>query len=248
MFILSCLSIVTFTWSAQAETIRLTAGEAPPYLSQSLTHNGYIAQIVTEAFALESIAVEFGFFPWKRAFQYAETGEWDGTLGWIKTPEREKVILFSETPIAIIAVEKFFYRKDDSFDWQTLADLEGLSVGASLGFAHVELLEAAQKAGSKFEVHQVHSELIGLKMLLGGRTDVFPCLVQTCSTLLREQFTLEEQASLAIHPVPLIQEPDHLLISKQSDRAKYWLDAFERGMKKLKESGRYQQMRQDFMK
>ncbi len=49
-----------------AETIRLTNGEWQPYLSKDAPHHGFASHIVTEAFALVGVEVEYGFFPWKR--------------------------------------------------------------------------------------------------------------------------------------------------------------------------------------
>ena len=78
------------------DTIRLTNGEWPPYLSEHLEHYGVVSRIVTEAFALEGVKVEYGFFPWKQAYELAESGEWDGSLIWLRTPEREQYFYFSE--------------------------------------------------------------------------------------------------------------------------------------------------------
>lgn len=71
------------------ESIRLTNGEWPPYLSKDLKHYGVASRIVTEAFDLEGIKVEYGFFPWERALELAKHGDWDGSLVWFHTPKRE---------------------------------------------------------------------------------------------------------------------------------------------------------------
>ncbi|MBF0233705.1 MAG: hypothetical protein HQK65_11810 [Desulfamplus sp.] len=62
------------------EIIRLTNGEWPPYLHKELKYYGVASRIVTEAFALEGITVEYDFFPWGRAYEYAKSGEWNGSL------------------------------------------------------------------------------------------------------------------------------------------------------------------------
>ena len=49
------------------QTVRLAVGEWEPYVSQNLPQKGLIARIITEAFALEGVKVELGFFPWARA-------------------------------------------------------------------------------------------------------------------------------------------------------------------------------------
>ncbi len=41
------------------DSIRITTGEWPPYISESLPGYGVVSRIVTEAFKLENIRVEF---------------------------------------------------------------------------------------------------------------------------------------------------------------------------------------------
>lgn len=56
------------------DTIRITNGEWPPYLSKKLPHYGFASHLITEAFATVNVEVEYGFFPWKRAFRNAQEG------------------------------------------------------------------------------------------------------------------------------------------------------------------------------
>ncbi len=64
-----------------SETIRLTNGEWQPNLSKDTPHYGFASHIVTEAFALVGVEVEYGFFPWKRSYKIAKEGTWGGTAG-----------------------------------------------------------------------------------------------------------------------------------------------------------------------
>jgi polar amino acid transport system substrate-binding protein len=61
-----------------------------------LPYFGLASRVVTEAFAAEGVTVEYGYFPWARSFMLAQTGEWDGTLIWTKSAEREKDFYYSE--------------------------------------------------------------------------------------------------------------------------------------------------------
>ncbi len=49
-----------------AETIRLANGEWHSFLSKGAPHHGFASHIVTDAFALVGVEVEYGFFPWSR--------------------------------------------------------------------------------------------------------------------------------------------------------------------------------------
>ena len=83
--------VLSFSLSARAEkAIRLTTGEWAPYISEKLEHFGLVSRIVTEAFALEGVKVEYIFLPWKRAYQEALIGKYDGSAVWTRNSEREK--------------------------------------------------------------------------------------------------------------------------------------------------------------
>ena len=81
------------------EKLRLASGEWSPYQSEMLKYYGVASRIVTEAFALHGIKLEYGYFPWDRSLEYAETGEWDGTLARFfgLTRRNEGRIFISET-------------------------------------------------------------------------------------------------------------------------------------------------------
>ncbi len=57
------------TAAQTSKVIRLTNGEWQPYLSEDTPHHGFASHIVTEAFALVGVEVEYGFFPWSRAMK-----------------------------------------------------------------------------------------------------------------------------------------------------------------------------------
>ena len=109
------------------EKVQLTNGEWPPLLSKELKNYGVVSHIVTEAFALEGIKVEYKFYPWKRALNRAEKGLADGSVIWAPTPKRVKAFYFSDP---VIRNEKvFFYMKSHPFDWDTIDDLKGIIFG-----------------------------------------------------------------------------------------------------------------------
>ena len=104
---LLCLVLTTHI-PANAETLRITNGEWPPFTSRRLPHGGPLSQIVTEAFERVGITVEYGYFPWKRAYEYARSGVWHGSVAWDKVPEHQRDFVMSDP---IVHVDKvLFYR------------------------------------------------------------------------------------------------------------------------------------------
>ncbi|MBF0227777.1 MAG: transporter substrate-binding domain-containing protein, partial [Desulfobacterales bacterium] len=107
--------------NAEEKNIRLTIGEWPPLYSEKLKHYGVMSHITEEAFALEGVKVQWGFFPWARAFDLAKKGDWHGTSGWSPTDERSEFFYFSDRVYEEPVV--FFYLKESKFDWTSIESL-----------------------------------------------------------------------------------------------------------------------------
>jgi polar amino acid transport system substrate-binding protein len=132
--------------SAQtSKTIRLTNGEWQPYLSEDAPHHGFASHIVTEAFALVGVEVEYGFFPWKRSFKLAKEGTWDGSVVWVDSDERREYFLYSDPVVP--SKMAFFHLKGSDFDWNSYEDLKGIRIGGTLEYAYGKEFDAAEKAG-----------------------------------------------------------------------------------------------------
>ena len=106
---------------------------------------GVSSHVVSEAFLLEGIRVEYTFHPWKEAYDLAEKGgKWDGSSMWAPTPERQRDFYFTE-PITENK-KVFFHLKSFPFLWDTIDDLSGLSIGAVKGYTYGEEFDSAAKA------------------------------------------------------------------------------------------------------
>jgi len=224
------------------ETVRITNGEWPPYLSEQLPFNGVASRIVTEAFALEGVRVEYGFFPWKRSLALAEMGEWDGSAVWFRSPEREESFYLSD-PV-ILSSYVFFHLKNYLFDWRTMDDLREIRIGATLGYNYGEAFEAAEKAGA-INVDRCASDELNLQKLLRDRFKIFPVDMEVGYAMLHKQFKPETVSLFTNHPRPLRQESLYLLLSKKLERNKRLIELFNRGLQKLKESGRIEEFQEE---
>jgi polar amino acid transport system substrate-binding protein len=218
------------------ETIRISTGEFPPYLSENLAHNGVGLRIIKEAFALEGVKVEYGFFPWKRSYKLAKTGEWDASATWGHNADRDKHFYFSDPLYPARSV--FFHLKSYQFDWNTLEDLKGISIGATQTYAYTpEFLEAIDKQTLNIEL--IASDEINFKKLLKGRTNIFPLNIDVAYALLANKFTLHERESITYHPRELYSIQSHLIFSKKNERNIRMLALFNSGLKRLRVSGKF---------
>lgn len=234
---LSLLLVIASSISAQ-DTVRITNGEWPPYLSDKLKNYGVASRIVTEAFALEGIKVEYGFFPWNRSLVLAEKGEWNGSAVWFKSPEREELFYISDPVIQSRYV--FFYLQNYSFDWKTTADLRDIQIGGTIGYNYGEAFETAEREG-KIKVDRCASDEMNFNKLLNDRFKIFPVDMDVGYAILHKLFKPEIVSMFRYHPLPLRQDSLHLILSKKIEKNKQLIEVFNRGLKKLYESGKVEQ-------
>ncbi|MCP4551853.1 MAG: amino acid ABC transporter substrate-binding protein [Bacteroidetes bacterium] len=219
------------------ETIRITNGEWLPYHSEKLPHYGAGSRIVTEAFEGEGLEVKWGFFPWKRAYINVVNGSWNASIGWIKTPKREKEVLFSEPIYGGKWV--FFHLKSALFEWKTIEDLKGLNIGAIHGYSYGTIFDNAEKNGI-FKVERVTKEEQNFKKLLLGRIHVFAHAIDGGYASLRMKLKPEEVQQITHFPKP-IQVVNYHLVFTKTKKNKRMLKLFNKGLRQLRESGKIDQ-------
>lgn len=219
------------------KVVRLTTGEWPPYASSEQVGNGVICQIVEKAFELEGYRVELGFFPWARSLEMAREGQWDGSIAWIKTPEREADFRFSH---AIMSRQIHLFRlKRYSFRWEQLSDLKGQRMGLTRGYAY--------SPGFRTRAHEdgirtidSDTDLINLNLLHQGRIHWHLSDYLTGLFLINHRLPPEVARDLTLDPVPISSNELHLICSKSLNNSQELIDIFNRGLTRLKSSGQYQ--------
>ncbi len=219
-------------------TIRLTNGEWEPYLSENLKHYGVVSHIVSEAFKLEGIKVEYGFFPWGRAMRLAKFGDFDGTLVWFHNPEREKDFYISVPVLEVKFV--FFHLKSLPFTWETIDDLKGRTIGMLLPTKLSQAFEEAMKSG-KLHVDRASTIEMNFSKLLLKRMDLFVTDIDVGNAILNRHFKPEEATSITYNSKPVHAKPMYLLLSKKIQKNGRMIQSFNRGLKQLKANGKYDQ-------
>ncbi len=196
------------------DTVKITIGEWPPYLSQDLKYYGVVARIVSEAFALEDITVEYGFFPWKRALQLAKknTQGWDGSAIWSISEERKTFFIFSDPVMEKINV--FFHLKSTQFDWESIEDLKGLIIGATLGYNYGKVFQKAEEEGL-IRTERIATDELSFRKLIRGRIPLFICNFTTGYGILNKLYDQDTVALFTNHPKPVAESYNSLILSKK---------------------------------
>lgn len=249
-FILSaiCLTLPTSVsadeaTSAQApKTIDISTEEYPPYTSFHLNHFGIDSHIVSEAFRLEGIDTKYHFFPGARSFDMAKRGEVDARLPWAKRPGREKDFFYSE-PVIKVDIEQLFFRQGFRHDWDPMRrdyrDLAGLRIAAIISYNYGEKFQSAE-ASKLVHVERVRDLKIAFLMLLNNRVDMVISKERVADHALQSNFQSSQISQIQrIAEHEDTNQYDYLLFSRRSPNAKFFLEAYNRGLKKLKEGGLY---------
>ncbi len=218
--------------SQAQETVTITNGEWTPYQSEKLPHYGFASLIVSEAFAVKGVKVEYRFRPWKRAYQEALSGGVHASMIWSRTKEREPHFWFSDPILTSEAV--LFHRQKMTFDWKTYADLEPYVIGGTLGYQYkIEEWKA-------LKIQRTNTDEQNLRKLALGRVDLFPCDKHACYDLLNRKLEPQISDQLTHHPLPYDQTPYTVIFSREKGaEAERFLRLFNAGLAELKATGRY---------
>ncbi|MFL6657193.1 MAG: substrate-binding periplasmic protein [Massilia sp.] len=238
MFVkLACtLLMAVATMSARAEDITLTNGEWKPFLSEHLPYSGVLSRIVSEAFALEGVSVHYVFRPWPRALAEARNGNAQGSLVWsVGRPDSARIRDFYFSDVVYDSKSVFFHRKDFAFHLNQLADLANYRIGAVAGY------EYSFEDLPGVHLDRAATDELCMRKLLAGRFDVFPSSLHVGMYILRTQFSASEAAQITVSPVTYNTSRYHLILPRALAGSPRLMQLFNKGLRRLKESGRYAQ-------
>lgn len=220
-------------WAAPLQ-IELANGEWPPLLGENLPNKGYASQIVSRAFALEKVKVNYKFYPWKRSLEEARVGKVAGTLLWSSNADREKDFLLSQ-PVYRSRTVLFFHR-DRPLIWQNLEDLKGGRFGITNGYSYGKTWETLLHEHVLIG-DQANTDTQNFAKLLAKRIDGFPCEEVVGIDLIRHQLGANALQVVNISPKTVHEQPMYLLISRKSPGAEELIRRFNRGLAKMQHSG-----------
>lgn len=216
-----------------AQTVTIAVGNYPPYTSMNDPQARLAQRLAKEAFALEGIRVIYRYYPWSRCYREAEQGRVDATLPWFHSKRRDRIFLFSKEPLFRVT-DVFFHLKSLDFHWKNFADLKRYRLGGTLGYYDTELLE---QHGLTLDT-VTHEKLNFEKMFL-GRIDAYPTSLKVGGYLIHNLFTPSVATRFTYNPKPLDQANVYAMFSRSTTRGLALRNAFDKGLKRLKLSGRY---------
>jgi polar amino acid transport system substrate-binding protein len=231
LFASLAISLALAAPAAAAERVLDVASTIyPPYYGPDLPQNGFITEIVAEAFAGSGYRMNLEFVPWKRAFEGAKLGDYHALFTVWHRPEREAWFLYSE-PLPANEVG-FFRRRDKPLDYAGIASLSGQLIGVVRGYALPPEFEGAELTTSV-----VADDEQNLRNLARGRVDLVLADRILARHILQEQLPESADQIVWIDP-PVTIEPQHFVVSRAVDGAEEILAAFDTGLARMRENGR----------
>lgn len=230
---------------SHAQTLDLANGEWPPYQSAHLPRFGFASAVVSEAAALGGLQVRYGFYPWKRAEEMVRSGHVDGSLVWSQTALRDSFALFSD-PIVQDREVVIHHASKPLADWPLRQQWQGVHLALPLGSRTFHELVRLEREG-RVEYHRVETPENGLRMILAGRMTAMTLANSVYQSLRQHKLTAQERSQLATLPTPIETVPFRLMLSRARPQAAVQLAAFNRGLQRLRQSGRYAQLEQQLL-
>jgi polar amino acid transport system substrate-binding protein len=230
LFILLSLLSYTSQGIAVEKQVRLASSEYPPYFGENLKNNGFISEIIVEAFKEANYQVEVEFFPWARGLELTKRGKYDGMLALWYRKEREQWFVYSAPlpPNEIV----FYKRKKDKITFNTYQDLKPYSIGIVRGYANPPDFEKSDF----LEKQEVTSDEQNLRKLFLKRIDLALIDRLLAKNIIDTKFP-EYAEELEWMSPPLKIDIQYLVISKKAKNYRIKLDDFNSGLKQLSEKG-----------
>lgn len=229
-----------FSGNLQAQnTIRLATSEREPYIGMNLPNNGYVYELVTEAFQRVGYEVDIAFYPWARAVRNVEKGQQDGLLPVYYDESLAEEMVFSDPfPGGTIGLLK---KKTTNVnyivepgDTQTdrLRRLQDFVFGVVRGSVNTPEFDAADFLRKDV----VTTDAQNLLKLLKGRVDFIVIDKYTAADIMVN--TLPHLiGQLEFMNPPLSEKSFHIAFSKNSPGYQQRLNDFNRGLQAVRNDG-----------
>ncbi|CAO3444111.1 hypothetical protein [Azospirillum largimobile] len=227
----------------------VTGGDYAPYTGEELPGGGLVTDLARRAFAVSGRHYDVRFMPWKRGYDGVVAGRFLATFPYVRTPEREQEVLFSDP---VIEVRQFVYlsnRTAMTFDGRLgdgrsvrdprgLEGFHGRTVCQPVGYALPPELEALVGQGQL--TRQTPSDLGAcVRMVATGRADALVIDEYSAAAAIARS-GLADDIRVSEHPYAVVAF--HLVIGRATPGAETTLAAFNDGLKALKAQGVYREL------
>lgn len=227
--------------TAEEKKIALITCNWEPFYGDHIPQQGFITEIVQQAFKEKGYELSVAFTDWPKAVEDAQNGTYDGILGAYYSKEREEFFIYS-LPIYNIKII-FICRKEIPCTYDgNLHNLKGYTVGVSKGYVNSKEFDEASYLSKK--EYSGPDELIA--KIIEGEVDIIAISSDVAQYLLRTRYKKGAPLLKALGP-SLSEQSLYIPISLKNKEAKTIVADFNNGLKTIIESGKVDSIRQSLM-
>ncbi|ALG71167.1 amino acid ABC transporter substrate-binding protein [Azospirillum thiophilum] len=227
----------------------VTGDDYAPYTGEDLPGGGLVTDMVRRAFALQGRQYDVRFMPWKRGYDGVVAGRFLATFPYVRTPERESEVLFSDP---VIEVRQFVYLsnrtamtfhgptgdREETAGSSGAEEFRGRTVCQPVGYALPPELEALVER--KGLTRQTPSDLGAcVRMVATGRADAFIIDEYSAAAAIARS-GLADDIRMSERPYAVVTF--HLVVGRATPGADSTVAAFNDGLKALKSQGAYRDL------
>lgn len=216
---------------------RLTLGSLDwePYIGKILPGQGWVAQVVREAFSRSGITVDISFRPWARVVQEAKSGKTHGYFPEYYSENLTEHFIFSHPfpggPLG------FFKHRDRVIEFKTLNDLKNYKIGVVRGYVNTVEFDSADFLNKE----PAKDDLSNLNMLVSGRVDL--CLADKfVGEYLLGKHLKDKQGMLEFMDTPLEIKQLYVCLSKKTRHHDLIMDRFNESLEAMMADGTFERI------
>lgn len=225
-------AIAGLVWGAHdaaASDLNLAATEWPPFYGSELPDNGFMTEIVVEAFDRAGYGTDVSFLPWKRAFEGTRDGKYDALFTMWYRKEREEHFIFSDPLPSNELVFLVRAGEDGTFDGYD--GLKGKTIGVVRGYAAPPGFEEA-----KLKVSEARDDEENLRKLLRGRVDMALTDRIVAQHIINTKMADDAEGFGWMEP-PVHVDVQYMVVPKAIDGSAELMGAFNASLAEMTEDG-----------
>ncbi len=204
------------------------------YITQSLPDQGVMTEIVRQSLAYEGTSISLDWTPWKRIEAIEIDTNNAFSFGWIKNSAREARWHYSNPFFE--GGNIFISRADNQIVWKTFEDLKPFTIGITRGYSHGEAFDTYMK---NLTITYANTDTTNIKKLLAKRIDLFAISPRVAKAEIEQHFANRKQEIHFIQSPKLTEWKTHFVCAKVNPDCLPTIEAFNKGLKRYQDSGRY---------
>lgn len=238
-FLAFCIILLVFTLSflcLAGERVTIATLKWEPYIGPDLKNDGYVGELIKNAFKIKGYNPKLVYHPWKRTVVMARSGYYVAYGPEYFSEDIKKDFLFSRPfpggPLG------FFKLKRTQITSTALQDLKPYKIGVVRGYVNTAEFDSAAYLNKE----EVTDDEMNLRKLVAGRVDLVVCDKYVGDFIIRRQF--KERADEIEFMLPPLEKNKalYLCVSKKIPNASKIIEAFNSGVEKLLEKESFEEM------